>query len=244
MKLIFGSVAVNHWFEGFRKSKDLDYISKDTSKNSREIEYHWNEGFQYILDNNIDETYVDPNFLYTIKFSHAPWDVRWGKTMKDLKFLKDRGCELDRELCDILRKDWEVIHGKKRVNLNMETEEFFNKHVTRRFNHDELHEKLAFYKVPMHTKIRRGDSPMCYEDLWDDLSHEDRIKCCLEEIYVIATERYLRNCPEKQAKFKAMKNLITTMTKGWFNDFLIDNFEELLYNQYDREWFQKMEKLK
>jgi len=33
------------------------------------------------------------------------------------------------------------------------------------------------------------------------------------------------------------------MTKGWFNIFLIDNFEELLYNELDNHWLNKLKEL-
>jgi len=242
-KLIYGSVAAKHWFPDFRDTKDLDYICEDTSKRSKEIEYHWTPSFQYVLDNNVDDTYVDPNFLYTIKFSHAAWDIRWTKTMKDIRFFKNKGCVLDLELYNMLLKDWEIIHGKKKVNLNQDNSEFFTKYVKREYDHDWLHGFLAFYDEPLHTKIRKTDKPLCYKDLWDDLSLDDQYKCALEEIYVVATERY-DNYPPKIAKFKSMKNIITSMTKGWFNYFLIDNFEELLYNEYDSHWLIKLEELR
>ena len=241
MKLIFGSAAAKHWFSDFRDPKDIDFICEDTSLNCKETEYHWNPAFQYILDNNKDGTYVDANFLYTIKFSHAPWNVRWGKTMRDIKFFKEKGCEIDWELCKLLRKDWNVIHGKKHINLNKKTDEFFDDKVTRKYKHDELHELLAFNKVPMHHRIRKDDTPMCYKELWDLLAYDDKIKCALEEVYVVVAERYIRKYPFKIAKEKAMKNLITSMTQGWFNDFLIDNFDEILYNEYDRLWSKKLE---
>jgi hypothetical protein len=67
--------------------------------------------------------------------------------------------------------------------------------------------------------------------LWVALSYEDQIKCALEETYVFALERYLE-FPPKIAFLKALKQLITSSTKGYFNLFLIDNFFELMY--YDK----------
>jgi len=169
-KLIYGSVAAKHWFSDFREPKDLDYICKDNSQRTRDIEYHWADSFQYVIDNNVDPKYVDADFLYTIKFSHAAWDVRWTKTMKDIRFFKDKGCRIDWQLYSMLLKDWAVIHGKKKVNLNKENKEFFNKNITRVYDHDWLHGFLAFNEEPMHTRIRKTEKPLCYKDLWDKLS--------------------------------------------------------------------------
>lgn len=247
-KLIYGSAALKHWFPDCPKQpKDLDFICRDKQRQPG-IEYHWTDGFEYILKNNKDDTFVDPDFLYTIKVSHAAWDVHWDKTMKHIIFLKNHGCNLDRELYDILIPEWEVIHGKKKVNLKTQNKDFFKPTIKREFDHDWLHEYLAFSDRPMHEKIRKDlSSPMPSKQLWDDLSHADKLKCALEETYVIATERYLDfDRPNfKGAKIKSMKNLITSMTKGWFNLFLIENFEELFFNDMlDRHWIDKVQLLK
>lgn len=248
-QLIFGSRAMQYWFPDCREPKrDIDIITPEKLKSSREIEYHWCDSFQYVFDHNKDKVYVDPDFLYTIKVSHAAWDIHWEKTMFDIRFLQAKGCKLYQGLYEMLVKEWEVIHGdKKRVNLNKPNEYFFDDAVTRKYNHDQLHQHFKFYDEPLHTKIRLDLSKaLPSKELWDKLSEDDKLKCALEEIMVIATERYLfSECPipAKLAKYKAMKRLITSMTKGWFNLFLIVNFEQLLY--YSNEhWKRKLEELK
>ena len=59
------------------------------------------------------------------------------------------------------------------------------------------------------------------------------MKCALEEAYVFAIERYLEY-PPNIALSKALKTLITSSTKGWFNFFLIDNFFNLIYYNHER----------
>ena len=129
--------------------------------------------------------------------------------------------------------------------MNVPNKEFFNSNVSRKYEHDELHEILAFNDKPLHYKIKVKEGyPLSSQDKWNDLSREDQLKCALEEIYVIATERFVipMGMPPKYAKLKSMKNLILTMTGGWFNLFLIDNFEELL-NYNDSHWLKKLEVL-
>ena len=85
--LIFGSTALKYWFPDFkREPKDLDYISQTKPRpGTKGVEYIWEDSFQYVLENNVDPKYVDPAFLYTIKVAHAAWDVRWDKTMHDIR---------------------------------------------------------------------------------------------------------------------------------------------------------------
>lgn len=244
MNLIFGSTAAKYWFPDFREPKDLDIISKDKLM-TPEIQYYWQESFQYIINNNNDTKYVDPNFLYTIKVSHAAWDIHWDKTMHDIKFLKNKNCILDKHLYDFLLEEWEILHRNKQINLNKKNEEFFKDDVDRKYDHDWLHNYLAFYEEPLHNKIKVDKSKaLCNEHLWNRLSYEDKIKCAMEEIYVVATERYIsRNITPKVSKVKSLKNLITSMTKGWFNLFLIENFDTLL--AFDNtHWINKLKDLK
>lgn len=222
--LIFGSCAMKHWYPDSRIPNDFEVISPEN---------YWVNSFQYILDNNINGQYVDPDFLYTIKVSHAAWDIHWDKTMHDVVFLKEKGCILDEILYNMLYQEWEVLHGKKNVKLNVKNEDFFTDKITRKYDHDWLHEQLCFYDRPLHEKIRYDlTSPICSEKLFANLSYDDKIKCALEEVYVIGTERFVLNGKSyNEAKYKTLKLLITSMTSGWFNRFIIENFKILIYSE-------------
>lgn len=232
--LIFGSCAMKHWFPDCRIPNDLEYITE---------EKYWIPAFQYILDNNKHDLYVDKDLLYTIKVSHAAWDIHWDKTMYDIVFLKNKGCQFDKTFYDLLYQDWTKLHRAKKVNLNVKNEDFFTNRVTRMIEHDELHKILAFYEEPLHTRIRKDlNSPLCNEKLFDLLSEDDKIRCALEEIMVIGTERFMFNGTKSYvaAKHKALKLLITSMTTGWFNRFLILNFEPLIKSE-NEEWKRKLQ---
>jgi hypothetical protein len=231
--LIFGSTALKHWCPDFSRSpKDLDYMSK-SGTNSREIEYHWADGFDYVYKNNKDTKYVDLNFLYTIKVSHASWDIKWDKTMYDIIFMKSKGATLDKVLYDMLYANWEIIHRKKRINMKITSEQFFTKKITRIIPHDDIHMLVKWYDVPLYETIRKDKNTVaCSSKAWYSLNEEDKKRCALEEAYVFALERYFVY-PPITALQKALKTLITSSTKGYFNIFLIENFKELLY--YERE---------
>lgn len=224
--LIFGSTAARHWIPDFRTPNDLDYLG--VGKSSKGIEYHWCDAMQYVVDNNVDKVYVDLDYLYTIKLSHVPFNDRKRIThLKDIDVMKKAGARVDVKLYDMLWSEWEDRFGKKSVNFSTPNKYFFKETIDRVIEHDTLHERLAFYKAPMHTLIRYNDeSPYCSEILFDRLSYDDKIITVLEELWVIATERFLlkdRRTSFQLAKVKSLDKLITSLTKGWFNRFICEN---------------------
>ena len=235
--LIYGSQAIKHFFSNYeRECKDVDMICKPDEeviiKSNLRIEKYWISEFEYIFQNNLDPLYVDPNFLYTIKASHLAWDIRWDKHMHDLIFLQEQGCKLDMQLFKDLYSRWQIIHSKKKVKMNVKNEEFFKENIYRKYDHDYLHTQVMFYDRPLNEKLRENlDSPYCSENLWNYLSEDDKLKCALEEIHVLALERYLLRPVDRytvsHAVVKMLKHMIVSTTSGWFNLFLILNFNKL-----------------
>lgn len=232
MFLIYGSTAIKYWYPDYSKiPKDLDVITNKEFKSSKEIEYYWMKEFEYLTENK-DWRYVDPNSLLTIKLSHLSYDINWDKHMKDVIFLKSKGCIIDLKFYKILMKWWEKVHWKSKVNLNKINSEFFQKKITRKFDHDWLHEQVAFYDRPLHESIREDlDSPQCSEKLFAALTSKKKLECALEELYVLTLERFIfvdKPLPLNFAKTKMLKQMITSTTKWWFNLFLKENFSEIL----------------
>ena len=239
--LIYGSTAIKYHFPNYeREPHDLDIITREDNKlhldisGCKRIEQYYLPEFEYIFENNRDELYVDPDFLYTIKISHLSWDINWDKHMKAAIFLEEQGCKLDTALYTSLMQAWQRVHGKKSVKMNVKNSDFFKENIYRKFNHEYLHEQFAFYDRPLNERIRMDlDSPLCSEELWNQLSTEDKMKCSLEEIYVLAAERYIfvqdpeRSWKLEHAVVKTLKNMITSTTSGWFNLFLKENFNLL-----------------
>jgi hypothetical protein len=249
MFLIYGSQAIKHWYPDYdREPRDTDIITDDVSflNNSspnRKEEFYWTNAFEYLIYNK-DNKYVDPNLLYTIKVSHAAWDINWTKTMKDIEFLQSKGCKLDTEFYNLLYSDWEKLHGKKKVKMDVENKEFFTETITRKYNHEELHKHFMFYDRPLNERIRPDlNSPLCSKKMWNKLHYVNKIKCALEEIFVLATERYIVNgVPSKTARVKTLKQMITSSTSGWFNLFLVENFSKLRVISQER-FEQKLKEL-
>lgn len=244
MKILIGSKAARQWLPDFpREPADIDYITDE------EAEQY--EGFAYIQDQmRIYSNYPDqqlaalPHILFTLKMSHIYYDIWWDKTIFDIIWYKGRGFEVDEELLKILGKDWEKKYGPKQINTNMSNEDFFMDNVKREYVHDDIHKAVAFYDEPLYRKVKKDLSKAALsKELFDNLDFKDKIKLCLEEINVVSLERFLipkkfRMHP-KTARYMACKQLITSMSKGWFPRFIVDNFRELFIDNNDNTYIEK-----
>jgi hypothetical protein len=231
-KLIFGSHAMRHWFHDFKRTpKDLDIMTKE-EKMTREEQHYWVPSFQYILDNNKDDTYLDPDYLLTVKTSHAGWDIHWDKTVADIIFLKNKGYKVDKKLYDLLVKDWISVHGVRWATLKgKDSDTFFVDAVKRKYVHDDIHSAIAVYDRPLYERlIFEGVS--CSKKGFDKLSFDDKILLVKEEVWVTALERYHIpsdfTCGHMAAYGKSLKKLATTMSSGWFKFFILDNIDKLV----------------
>lgn len=227
-QLIFGSTAIKFWFPQYTKiPKDLDYIIECIPKNKEpNTEYYKNNATDYILSINTHDTYVDADLLYTIKVSHLAWEPKngkWFKHVSDVIFLQKMGCKLNHEVYQMLYKEWEILHGSKsHISLNKATEMFFKDGVRRQYDHDWLHDYFKVSVVPAYTRALVSDnSPLMSETKFNTLPHYYQLLCGIEEMFVISYERGI-TLPD------AYKALVTKLSKGFFNLFLIMNAEELL----------------
>lgn len=238
MKLIYWSKCIKYWFDDYkREPNDTDIITDEEIENKEEwYEYYWIDEFNMIK--NKDSEYLDPDYLYTIKVSHLSYDINWSKHYKDVLFLKRKWCKIIKDFYYELMKAWKRIHWSKNVKLNVSNQDFFKKNIERKYDHDFLHEQFALYWRPMNERIREDlSSPKCSKELWDKLSHQEKLDCVIEELYVLTSERnifwkWVKNTiVEKDLdmmKFFTLKNMIIWMTSWWFNLFIKDNIEEII----------------
>jgi hypothetical protein len=229
MKMLIGSSAAIQHFPDFpRKAKDVDYICADKIKGE---DNHFIEAHTAIFDKYPGDV-APPEVLYTIKCSHASWDIHWSKTMFDIRFFQQKGVKLDEELYKILYKGWTEIHGKKRAMLVKENEDFFKDNVKRQYIHDDLHRAIAYYDAPLFERIKDDITmAMTSKDRFLKLTHEDQLRLCREETFVTALERFLIPAEFRmsttEAYHKGIKKLIVSMTRGWFPKFIIENWIDL-----------------
>jgi hypothetical protein len=232
-KLIIGSRAAKHHFPEFpRDPNDLDIMCESTMM-TKDIQHYWfDDASIEILKKNIDDQFIDPNLLLTLKVSHAGWDIHWSKTIHDILFLKRMGCVVDKDLYKSLVKFFTIKHGKKWVSLKgKNTDTFFVDAVERKYVHDDIHDAVAVYDKPLYDKlIFEGVS--CSKKGFEKLSFEDKILLVKEEVWVTALERYLIpsnfTCGHRAAYEKSLKKLATTMSSGWFKFFILENIDKLV----------------
>lgn len=238
-KILIGSKAASHWFPDWvdhRPIGDTDYISKKQpkarlSQNGEITEFHYSKAFDWLLEN--ETGIASPNSLYTIKVSHSFWDVHWPKTMHDIVFFQNKGCEIIPEFFDLLYKDWLEIHdSKKRINFEMKNSEFFKSTIEREIPHDTLHEIIVYPNQPIYKSLKYDqDAARIEQELFDNLTYEDKCKVCLEETYVIALERFLIPTNFKTnsqvAFYRAAKKVIVDLNKGFVPYFFVTNWNKL-----------------
>lgn len=242
-RLLVGSTAATAHFPDFpRKPVDRDYFAPPSASTPLD-DCHWHPSFEYILEKYPGDV-APPTLLYTLKVSHSFWPHMWEKTMSDIAFFQFKGVKLDEEVYTILYKAWEEVFGPKKAFLAEDNEFFFKSTVKRRYIHDDIHAAVAFNDEPMYMKIKTDKSKaMVSRRMFEALSYEAQIQTCLEEIYVVALERYL--IPQnfrmhaKVARLYAAKDLITSMTKGWFPKKIVENWTTIHVNNRDNSFVQK-----
>lgn len=247
--LIVGSVAMAYYGIDARVPKDLDYFG-DTppsyfwGSSLPKQDVFWHESFRDWLPNWTDRV-ATLNELYTIKVSHAYWELKngsWSKHMSDILRLKDRGVTLDLELHKLLYKVWEERYGSKKMNLSKEADSFFADAVKRKYDHDSIHDSVAYGDVPMYVRILKDGHSVDVDPkkLWA-MSHGDLVKLFREEIMATALERIVipRNYKTSPgaAYLWALRRTITSLTKGKSARFIVDNYKD--FHTPDKDYVQR-----
>ena len=238
MKILIGSTALSQWINIKREPKDIDYftdhnLEKVDLVSGKKIESFFH--FELLNWFGTQEGVASLDELYTIKVSHIFWDLKnnsWEKHCYDIMNMQKAGANLDLGLYTVLYKIWEEKYGKKQVNLNQSPEDFFNKNVTRVYEHDSIHASVAYYDRPLFENILREGSQVAVDlQKWNDLSHEDKIKTVREEVYATALERQVipsdYTASPRGAYAWALKKTITSFSKGWFALFVVMHLGEL-----------------
>lgn len=236
--MIFGSTAIKHFYPEFRTPNDLDIMTRDVGV-TKEVQKYWIDEFQDLIDLSNNREYLDPNLCLTNKCAHANWNIHWEKTMADILFLKNKGHKINKPIYNKLVKAWRKVHGRESAPLKGKTQDqFFGDAVKRVYNHDSIHDAIAFYDEPIFKRTLKKDGEVdCSESAFNKLAHEDQLKMAKEEIYVTALERFFipnnMDYSKGRAYNASLKKFVTTMSSGWMSFFLIDNFKDLLYNGFD-----------
>lgn len=258
MNLLIGSRALNYWDKTvpIKETTDWDIIS-DTPINGSEFhdkQFLNNKQFEnYSSNETIDFNgtkvhVVNMTGLAIIKRSHLWRDLSINKHItqyhkhlaQQSKFFTDKDIEILNDRIQLTKKEF----PQGNPNLNQSVKGFFDDYVTKKYDHDYLHELVAFYNKPLYTKLQYdSSSAWCEKSLWDKLSHEEKLKCISEETYVISIERFMVpnnwNHPEKLAYMKSLAKVSTTLCSGWFRDYAIDYYPEVL-DLFNKQKFENV----
>lgn len=243
--LIIGSTAM--WNAGLthREPKDIDVFTQYPDDFSEVIDGYWHPSFSDWLGGSRDIRSATLDEIYTIKVSHAYWELKngsWGKHMADILRLKDAGAALDLGLHKLLYKVWEERYGSKQMDLSKEADSFFADAVKRKYDHDSIHYSVAYGDVPMYVSILKDGHTVDVDPkkLWA-MSHEDLVKLFREEIMATALERILvpnnYTTSPGAAYLWALRRTLTSLTKGRSARFIADNYHD--FYKPDRGYVQR-----
>ena len=215
---LFGSHLIKKYFNDFRVPNDIDWVTNEISELKKSTK---NEEYYFIPFSPDREMTTDE--MYTVKVSHAIYDIHWKKTMSDIRFLQIKGCKVIPDLLNQLREYWIEIHGEqKRTDFEVLPGKFFEDRLKRKFDHDDLHKMInpnpTFLKI-----IDVGVTPN--PEKFALLTQDEKKELMFEEAFVISIERFL-NQPDKIAYNKAQQNLVTRLHPVWLADFVIENWSK------------------
>lgn len=236
MKVLVGSSALANYIELNREPKDLDYFTNlilPRQIDGKRVETFFHPELTRWFSTK--RSVATPDELLTIKMSHIFWDLKnnsWDKHMYFIRLLQDKGFEFIPELYDILYPIWEERYGKKKVNLNQDPETFFNKQVNRVYEHDSIHESIAYGDTPLFNLILKDGAKVAVsKDKFDALDYETQLNLVREELYALALERLIIPSGYKYHPYAAyaqmLKAMVTRMSKGWFPLFIVANIGNL-----------------
>jgi hypothetical protein len=179
--------------------------------------------------------------IYTLKVSHAIYDINWKKTMSDIRFLQMKGCKVIPSFLTQLREHWVNVHGvQNRTDFEVKPGKFFDDRVKRKVNHDDLHKMLN--PTPTYLKMIVNDLNPSPEKFYD-LTEDERKEVLYEEAFVIAMER-LGSLPVKAAYNMAQQNLVTRLHPVWLADFIIENWNNYYWNATNSKFYKQYKTIK
>lgn len=224
MMYLYGSQLTKKIFPDFRKPKDVDFVTNDLNE-YLSLKSSMGTGTEIHYIPNTPNREMTADELYTLKVSHAVYDIHWQKTMSDIRFFQIKGCQLIPDFLSELRKHWETVHQNKRCDFDIDEDKFFKDNVKRKIPHDDLHKIIN--PNPSYQLVVDVVKPI--KEKFDKLSIVDKNNICFEEAYVIALERFYPQLPFRTAYNKAQQALVTRLHPIWLADWVILNWRDYFW---------------
>lgn len=240
---LIGSRAMAYHFADARKPKgDYDYHSPSILRSDVVLPPRSDVFVDYRLARWNWDKLATPDELYTLKISHSFWEINgpqsWDKHASDIVFLSRKGCKFLRPLYDLVLPIWKERYKKQPTNLKQTAAKFFTDGVNRKYDHDSVHETIAYGNRPLYESILADGETVAVDNskFWA-MDHDTQIKTCREEIYATALERILipnnYSGSARQAYHWALRRTATSLFKGEWALFLLLNLDELMVPDVD-----------
>jgi len=240
MKVLVGSTAMAHHLPQTREPKDIDYLLVNpTAEELAEDKQRGIDSFTHpaLAEWDWSGEVASLDELFTLKVSHSFWELKngsWDKHMFDIVKMQEAGAQFLPELHAILYPIWVETHGKKKANLELSPDEFFNPNVNRTYEHDTIHASVAYREngVPLFNEILRDGHQVAVDrSKFEAMSEETKHQLVREEVYATALERRIipsdYTVNPRVAYSYALRKTITSYTKGWFPLYIVLNYGEL-----------------
>lgn len=227
--IVVGGTAMKRICPEWREPADLDVFCGEEGVDG--ADWHYLPEHIRNLFTVDEDGYADLNSMYTLKLSHLAYDIHWWKHMQDLLHMKKLGAQRDVLLYRALQHWWYEVHGDKSfLNMKKDAASFFNDRVKYVYDHDWLHEVVAYPNPPMYTKcLKDGEEVLIDPSKFDKLkTFDEQVQMFKEEICVIATERWLvhkKGITPQRAYQLALHKTVCNLTKGWACEFILTNLE-------------------
>lgn len=243
MATLIGSHAMRYWFKDARQpgmDADLHGVAGPAPH-----ERVWADICGLRIDAFVDERLgawdwgltATPDELYTLKISHAFWEINgwreWDKHAGDIVFLERKGAQFLRPLYDIVLPIWQERYRRNPTNLSQSAGKFFADAVDRKYDHDSVHESVAYGERPLYESILADGSEVAVDNskFWA-MDFDTQIKLVREEVYATALERILIPDGYKQSPRRAyhwaLRRTITSLFKGEWALFVLLNLDLLM----------------
>lgn len=238
---LIGSTAAKVWFPDFREPRDTDFHAPVWHR----MEGGTSENLDVFVDARLGQwawgNIASPAELYTMKVSHSYWEIgegperdrNWKKHMSDIVFFQRKGVEFVPELHDILVPIWKDIHKKNPTNLKQSAGMFFNDAVNRKYDHDSIHDSVAYGDRPLYESILADGEEVMVDSskFFDGMDYDTQLKLVREEVYATALERIMI---PKDYKFSptaayswALQRTITSLFKNRWATWTVLNYDTL-----------------
>ena len=176
MQIVVGSSALKEYFPEFREPKDHDVLmdEPDGVFPAGRVDSYQVKTFK--VADYFDQELPSIDQLYTLKVSHIFWDNKFDKHLSDIRFLQRKGARLIEPLYEALYKEWELLYGQKKAKLNVSADDFFQSTVKRIYDHDSIHQSVAYYDKPLFNKILKdGQDVMVSKDKFLAMTHQEKL---------------------------------------------------------------------